>query len=137
MEHAPDVDAIRRFHLEHDMREAPERPGAQARQAELGGLACRAARRVPADVPVGRLERSDEAECNLNARLSKVALNGLIDIAARQLTRDDGLRGHRRRPVSRAARSRLRTLLKELASAGAPGGDAAPARSSSRRRRRS
>lgn len=39
VKHAPNVDAVLNFQVKHEVRETPERPGAQARQAQFDGKA--------------------------------------------------------------------------------------------------
>ena len=112
VKHTPYIDAILRFDVEDDMRKMPERPCAQARQAQFYGIARGAAARMPANVPIGPLQSVDEVERCPVTRLTKVVFDRLIDVAAGQLTRHDRLRLHRREPAARLVRSRLRSLLK-------------------------
>ncbi len=39
MQHAPNVDMVRGFDVEHDVRDAPDRPRAQARQVQFHRVA--------------------------------------------------------------------------------------------------
>jgi len=63
---------------------------------------------VPADVRKRFLERVNEAERDLGTGLLEVVLEGFIDVAVGLLTGDDRLADHRRAPVVRAARTRVR-----------------------------
>ena len=110
VKHAPNIDAILRFEIEHDMRKS------EAMSAVLAGSvqwnivtnSCLG----PANVSVGSLEGVDEAKRDPIARLAQVVRNCFVDIAVGQLTRDNRLCNHRRWLVGRPARTRLRSLLK-------------------------
>ena len=67
---------------------------------------------MPADVRVRLLERVNEAERDLVTGLLEVVLEGFVDVVVGLLTGDDRLADHRRAPVVRAARTRVRSLLK-------------------------
>ena len=52
------------------------------------------------------------AERDLVTGLLEVVLEGFVDVVVGLLTGDDRLADHRRAPVVRAARTRVRSLLK-------------------------
>lgn len=100
-------------------------------------IARRASGRIAADVPVGLPQGIDEAQGRLRPALAQIVLDNLVHIVSDQRAGDDRLDSHpRTRCLSRSRKPALRPS-KYSVSAGASGGDAAPANSRSRRRCRS
>ncbi len=67
---------------------------------------------MPADVRIRLLQRVNEAERDIVTGLLEVVLEGFVDVAVGLLTGDNPLADHRRAPVLRAVRTRVRSLLK-------------------------
>ena len=67
---------------------------------------------MPADMRLRLLERVNEAERDLVTGLLEAVLEGFVDVVVGLLTGDDRLADHRRAPVVRPARTRVRSLLK-------------------------
>lgn len=84
------VDVIVRFGVEHDMREASERPCAWVRHAQFYDVVCRLALRVPGDLPAGMSRSLEDVQDELRVCLAEPAINGLIDAA---LARSRGTTG--------------------------------------------
>src|SRR5574337_1498075 len=89
MQHAPNVDVIGALDVEHEVRVAWQWPGAQPGQVEFVGVTRRARCRMASDVPVGLLQRIDEAKGHGLIGFSQIVGNGLINIPVGLLTRDD------------------------------------------------
>ena len=71
MQHAPDVDVIFAFNVEHEMGIILHLPAAQSRQVELMGVARRAGDRITFDVPQRLLKRIHESQSRLLCALAR------------------------------------------------------------------
>ena len=91
MQHAPDIDVLRKLDVEDEIGIPGQRPRPQSRQIELVRVPWRSRRGMAADVGVGTLQRIYEAQSCVRCALTHVMRDGLVDIPAGLLARDDDL----------------------------------------------
>ena len=94
MQDAPDVDVIRLLPIEHQHREAPQRPDAQPFDAQFVCVARRAYARMPTDALERLLQSINKPKRKVLATLGLIVTDGVADVALRQRPRDDWTRRH-------------------------------------------
>ena len=112
MQHAPDVNVLWTFEIEHKMGIARQRPETQAGQVQFVGVTMRSGSRMATDVRIGLLQCFNEAERSLFSAFAEVVGNRIINVPVGQLTRNDRLGRHPRTPALAALCTRLRSPSK-------------------------
>jgi len=79
------------FNVEHQIRVACQGPCTQTCQTQFMPIARRTSCRVTADVPVGLLQRINEAQRRWLGIFAQVVINRSLNIPAGLITRDDRL----------------------------------------------
>ncbi len=133
VQHAPDIDTVVALEVENQVGETRQGPKPQTRQVQFVCVSRGTRGWLSSDVGVGLLKGLDEVEGRFDCTLAQVMVDGLVNVPAGQLSRDDGL------CVQRRARwlTRSRREAKYAAFAGAVDLEFAPSSSNPRRCSRS
>ena len=122
LQQTPDVDGLGAFEVKKQVGEARRRPDPQTRQVQLVCIARRPRSRPATKLRESLLDCLDEAQRHLRSAFRAAEVDGLADIAAGCLSRNDSLGFHR----TARCLTGLRREVKYAASASADGLDIPP-----------